>query len=378
VGIAIITASLIILLSAFNGIESMVSDLYTDFDPDIIIKAKEGKTFYEDEIDFNIIKSNPAVKTWSPAIEEIVVLKHEKKWINARVYGVSNSFIEIAKMKRDFHLKQGQALFEDGVGSLAIMGNTLMNNLELTIPQRLGYQRVKIYAPKRDAKLRADSNPFNSKFIRISGRIHYNKQVDAEAVVVPLKFARELLSYEKEINAVYVSVKDERQKTLVKKDLQSSLGSGFEVKTNLEKNELIFKTSKTEKMIVFVIMIFIFILAAFNLISSITMLFVEKKDNVKTMIAFGANKNAIFNIFFFEGLLVSAKGIWIGLVMGYFFAAIQFFGEYIPIAEDKAFPILFKWTDFIFILGSVTLLSVFFCYITAKMLIRGNFQNLNC
>jgi lipoprotein-releasing system permease protein len=353
----------------------MVSDLYTDFDPDIIIKTQEGKTFYEDEIDFNAINSNPEVKAWSPAIEELVVLKHDKKWVNARIYGVSNQFLEMAKMKNSAHLKQGQGLIEDGVGALAILGNTLMNNLEVTIPQRLGYQSVKIYAPKRDAKLRADGNPFISKSIRISGRIHYNKQVDAEAIVVPLKFARELLSYNKEINAVYVSLKDESQKAIVKEDLQSSLGSSFEVKTNLEKNELIFKTSKTEKMIVFVIMIFIFILAAFNLISSITMLFVEKKDNVRTMIAFGADKNAIFKIFFFEGLLVSLKGILFGLVLGYVFASIQFFGEYIPIAEDKAFPILFKWTDFIFIFGSVSLLSVFFCYITAKMLMRRNFQD---
>jgi lipoprotein-releasing system permease protein len=353
----------------------MVAELYTDFDPDIIIKTHEGKTFYEDEIDFDAIKSNADVKTWSPAIEELVVLKHEKKWVNARVYGVSNQFLDIAKMKNPTHLKQGQVLIEDGVGALAIMGNSLMNNLEVNIPQRLEYQRVKIYAPKRDAKLRADGNPFNSKSIRISGRIHYNKEVDAEAIVVPLNFARELLSYNKEINAVYVSVQNESLKAKVKADLQNSLGSDFEVKTNLEKNELIFKTSKTEKMIVFVIMIFIFILAAFNLISSITMLFVEKKDNVKTMIAFGADKNAIFNIFFFEGLLVSAKGIVFGMLLGYSFASIQFFSEYIPISDDKAFPILFKWTDFIFIFGSVSLLSLFFCFITAKMLMRKNFQD---
>ncbi len=373
VGIALITASLVILLSAFNGIESMVADLYTDFDPDIIIKTKEGKTFYEEEIDFNLIKNTPQVKYWSPAIEELVVIKHDKKWVNARMFGVSNQFLDIAKMKDSLHLKQGQGILEDGVGAMAIMGNTLMNNLEVNIPQRLGYERVKIYAPKRDAKMRSDGNPFNSKSVRISGRIHYNKQVDGEAIVIPLSLARELLSYKKEVNAVYVAVKDDSQKDEVKELLQNKLGSNFEVKTNLEKNELIFKTSKTEKMIVFIIMIFIFILAAFNLIASITMLFVEKKDNVKTMIAFGADYKSVFNIFFFEGILVSLKGIIFGLFLGYFVASIQYFGEYLNIAEGKPFPVLFQLTDFIFIFGIVTLLSLLFCFLTAKMLMSKNF-----
>ncbi len=352
----------------------MVADLYTDFDPDIIVKSKEGKTFYEDEIDFQLFKKTPNVKSWSPAIEELIVIKHQKKFINARIYGVSNQFIEIAKLKDTTHLIQGQGIIKDGAGDMALMGNTLMNNLEVNIPSRLGYENVKIYAPKRNAKLRADGNPFNSKSIRIAGRIHYNKQVDGEAVVVPLNFARELLTYKKEINAVYISVSDQAQKENVKVNLQNELGSNFEVKTNLEKNELIFKTSKTEKMIVFVIMLFIFILAAFNLIASITMLFVEKKENVITMIAFGANEKTIFNIFFYEGLLVAVKGIVYGVVMGYLVASVQFFGEYLPIAPGKPFPILFKVSDFIFILAAVSILSIVFCYLTAKMLMRNNFS----
>ena len=368
-----ITAALVILLSAFNGIESLVADLYTDFDPDLIIKTKEGKTFYEDEIDYKEINKITEIKTFSPAIEELVVIKHEKKWVNARIFGVSNAFLDISKMRDSIHLKQGQAILEDGVGSLAILGSTLLNNLEANIPQRLGYEQIKIYAPKREVKLRATGNPFNSKSIRISGRIHYNKQVDAEAVIVPIDFARELLSYGKEINAVYVALSDESKKEEIKQLLQEKLGEDFEVKTNLEKNELIFKTSKTEKMIVFVIMIFIFILAAFNLIASITMLFVEKKENVKTMIAFGATNKAIFNIFFMEGLLVSLKGILLGLVIGYFVSSFQYFGEFLSIAEGKSFPILFKFSDFMFIVGAVSSLSVLFCYLTAKMLMRKNF-----
>jgi lipoprotein-releasing system permease protein len=352
----------------------MVSDLYTDFDPDIIVKSREGKTFYEDEIDFKQIKNTPYIKSWSPAIEELIVIKHDKKFVNARIYGVSNQFISIAKIKDTSHLIQGQGVIQDGVGDMALMGNTLMNNLEVNIPSRLSYEKVKVFAPKRDAKLRADGNPFNSKSIRISGRIHYNKQVDGEAVVVPLDFARELLSYKKEINTVYIAVTDQSHKEAVKVELQNKLGPNFEVKTNLEKNELIFKTSKTEKMIVFVIMIFIFVLAAFNLIASITMLFVEKKENVNTMIAFGADEKAIFNIFFYEGLLVAFKGIVFGVVSGYLVASIQFFGEFLPIAPDKPFPILFKATDFIFIIATVSILSIVFCYLTAKMLMRNNFS----
>src|SRR5690606_5810341 len=97
-----------------------------------------------------------------------------------------------------------------------------------------------------------------------------------------------------------------------KQAIQKKVGNDFVVKTNYEKNELIYKTSKSEKIIVLIILLFIFILAAFNLVASLTMLFVEKLENIKTMIGYGANSRFIFKIFFFEGLLISAKGILIG------------------------------------------------------------------
>ena len=120
---------------------------------------------------------------------------------------------------------------------------------------------------------------------------------------------------------------DKYENEFVKEEIIKFLGNEFIVKTNYEKNELIFKTSKTEKLIVMIILLLIFIIAAFNLVASLTMLFIEKMDNIKTMSSFGADRKFVFKIFFFEGLMISLKGIIIGLILGYAICFTQIYGE---------------------------------------------------
>ncbi len=162
----------------------------------------------------------------------------------------------------------------------------------------------------------------------------------------------------------------------VKKNIQQLLGKAFVVKTNYEKNELIYKTSKSEKIIVIVILVFIFILAAFNLIASLTMLFVEKKDNLKTLTSMGADHKTLFNIFFYEGLLISGKGILFGLILGY---AVCFFQVYtgvlsMPNSGGEAFPIAMSYKDGLLILALVCGLSLLFSYLPVKMMMKKHIE----
>lgn len=376
IGIAVITASLIILLSAFNGIESMIEKLYSDFDSDITIRSTVGKTFPEGQIDLDRIRSTEGVVDVSRAVEEVVVIKHEKKWVNAGLVGVDKSFLQMSRMIE--HMVDGQPVLQDKGKDLALIGATLLDKLGGFIPERTGYEQVILYAPKRDSKVRLGSNPFKTEFINLSGRVNFNREVNAEKIVLPLEKARDLLNYGSDITAVYVDVDSNFSNDAVKTELQHILGDDLEVKTNYEKNELIYKTSKSEKVIVLIILLFIFVLAAFNLIASLTMLFVEKKDNVQTMIAFGADRRTVFNIFFLEGVLISGKGILIGLLLGYGICMVQLKTSLLtmPNSGGEPFPIDLSSTDGLLIVFLVSLLSFLFSFLPVRFLLQRNFGHL--
>ncbi|MDD2982201.1 MAG: FtsX-like permease family protein [Crocinitomicaceae bacterium] len=370
-GIAVTTAALVILIAAFNGIESMVEQLYSEYDSNITIRSSKGKSFDENSLDIKKIKSNPEVSNTSKALEEIVVIKNEQKWANARMIGVEPDFLKIAKVSD--HLVDGYPTLMENEAPMALIGATLLDKLDGYIPKMEGeYERVDVYFPKREAKVSNFSNPFKNLIIPISGRVNYNREVNQEAFIIPIELAKEMLDYEQNITALFVNLKDKSKSEKVKRILQEQLGTDWVVKTHLEKNALIYQTSKSEKLIVIGILVFIFIMAAFNLVASLTMLYIEKKDNIKTMQSFGANQNFVFRIFFYEGLLISAKGIISGLAIGYLICATQIFGELVkmPNSGGEAFPISINWTDGALVLVLVSSLSILASYIPVKFLTR--------
>lgn len=376
VGIAVITAALVILLSAFNGIEQMIEKLYSDFDSDITIRSSIGKTFPENLLNLKDISQTEGVVHVSRVAEEVVVLKHEKKRVNAVMMGVDSSFLAMSKMSE--HIVDGEAFLNKGDKDFAIIGASLLDKLGGFIPDRVGFEQLIFYVPKRDSKVRLGSNPFSTQLVDVSARMNFNREVNAEQIVVPLDLARDLLNYNSDISAIYADVEDGVAVEDVKEDLQEKLGKDFQVRTSYEKNELIYKTSKSEKLIVLIILLFIFILAAFNLVASLTMLFVEKKDNIETMIAFGADYRSIFGIFFLEGLLISGKGILIGVLLGYGICFLQISTSVLtmPNSGGEPFPVDISFADGILIVFLVSLLSFLFSYLPVRYLLKKNFSQI--
>ncbi len=375
VGIAITTAALVILIAAFNGIEQMVEQLYSEYDSNLTIRSVKGKTFDESTLNLKAIKSTPGVVLTSKAIEEIVVLKHEQKWVNARMIGIEPAFLEMADVSA--HMVDGFPTLEENGEPMALIGATLLDKLNGFIPQSVGYETIDVYFPRRNAKISTVSNPFRNQIMKIAGRVNFNREVNQEAFIIPLELARTMLDYEKDITALYINISPGSEAEDVKAELQQKLGKGFVVKTHLEKNALIYQTSKSERFIVICILIFVFIMAAFNLVASLTMLFIEKKDNIKTMQSFGANETFVFRIFFFEGLLISAKGIVIGLLLGYFVCCIQIFGNVLqmPNSNGEPFPVNLTWMDGVLVLTLVGILSTLASYLPVKYLVRKNRAN---
>jgi lipoprotein-releasing system permease protein len=372
IGIAIITAALIILLSAFNGIETMIDRLYSEYDTDITIRPAEGKTFNEGRIDLKDLRKIEGVEQCCRAVEEVVILKHEKKWVSASMVGVDSEFLQMIHV-RD-HMVDGNPILVAGDDRYALIGASLLDKLGGYIPRTVGHESLVCYVPKRKLKITMGKNPFRTELIKLSGRVNYNREVNEQSFIVPLDLSRELLEYEEQISAIYVSCPENADRDEVKLRIQEKLGDDFVVKTNHEKNELVYKTSKSEKLIVLIILLFIFVLAAFNLVASLTMLFVEKLDNQRTMISFGAHRSLLFRIFFFEGLLISGKGILFGAVLGYAVCYLQIYFSLVtmPNSAGEAFPINVTFQDGLLILSLVTALSLLFSYLPVKYLIRKN------
>jgi len=291
--------------------------------------------------------------------------------------GVEESFLNFSKM--DKHLIEGAGFLFKNDTEFGIIGASLLDKLGGFIPERVGYEEITVFAPKRDAKVRVGSNPFTTRRLSLAGRMNFNREVNAEKLIVPLSYARDVLNYSEDVTAIYVDVKDGFENQSVKETIQQKLGKDFSVKTNYEKNELIFKTSKSEKLIVLIILLFIFILAAFNLVASLTMLFVEKKENVDTMISFGADKKTVFQIFFFEGILIAGKGIVFGLILGYSICLAQLKWAILtmPNSGGEAFPIKISLADGVLIVVLVSILSFLFSYLPVRFLIKKNFGHLH-
>ncbi len=360
----------------------MIQNIYSEFDSDISISIKKGKTFNEGQVNWTQLSKIEGIKSYSRAVEEIVVLRHEKKWVNATLLGVEKSFLNAIQLNKIdekgqlVHLINGEGLiFEPKTGKgLGLIGAGLLQKLNLYIDNPKERESILIYAPKRNAKIRPGKTPFNTERIILAGSMNYNREVNDEKVLWPLKNARDLLRYNDELTHILVDVDESTglSNNDIKEKLIRILGPNFTVKTNYEKNELIFQTSKSERLVVIVILIFIFILASFNLIASLTMLYLEKKENMLTLKSIGLHESSIFKIFLFEGLLISGFGIILGLVLGYLICFVQLIFEPIVIpGPNLAFPISFSWNDFFLILLSLTGLSFLFSYFPVRYLINN-------
>ena len=347
----------------------MVSSLYSDYDPAISMRSLEGKTFDSTAVKLTDLRKIPGVISVSKAIEETVIIKHGKKWINARMVGVDYSFVDACRLSE--HMVDGDPYLEVNGEPTSVIGAGLLEKIDGYISETEGYEELMLYTPLRDASMTRLKSPFKVSPLRVVGRMNYNKDVNMSDLLVSINYAEVQLNYGSDITALYFHIKKEDIES-VKGILDTRYGKRFKIKTAAEKNELIFKTSESEKKIVVLILLFIFVLAAFNLVASLNMLFIEKKENIETMERFGATKQFIFRIFFFEGILIALKGIVVGLVLGVGICLLQMQFAFLqmPNSGGEAFPIILQVKDVLFILGMVILLSVLSAYFPVRYLVK--------
>jgi lipoprotein-releasing system permease protein len=310
-GMLVSAAAMVILLSAFNGIEGMIEGLYTEFDQEIIVRPKESKKIHPDSLKQLVSFSQQlqGVERTSLFIQERIILRKKKKWANAELWAVEPSFNEMAKLYTSEHLINGKATENE---NQSLIGVGLANKLGLR-SMDLTPESAVLYIPRQDRKIRIGKSPFFQQNIAVVGAMDYNKEVNDQILLVSLSFAKGY--FNDEVSGLLIQT-EINHRSAVNTTLNNKFGKQFTIKTNLEKNELIFKTSKSEKLIVVVILVFVFILSLFNLSASLTMTFLEKKAQLNTMFSLGLSSVDVKRVFIVLGLIIVGFGVFMGLGLG--------------------------------------------------------------
>jgi lipoprotein-releasing system permease protein len=312
-GIAVGTMALIIVLSAFNGLETLVENLYASFDPDLKITLVEGKTFNTKTFPKAKILAVNEVEFYNAALEEVALIKYQDKQTVATIKGVQSSFYDMSGI--DTMMIEGSVKHTSSTKNAVIMGWGIADQLSLFISQN-AYQ-VSIIVPKRGTKKGiAPGSEFNRRIASATGIFSVNPDFDTKYIVADLEFVQDLLKHKNKLSSVELNLKSGADWKKVKQEVQQIVGDNYRVQTRFEMNELIFKTNKTEKWITFLILSFILIIASFNIIGSLTMLIIDKQKDVWILKTMGANNKIIRKIFFAEGMLINFLGAFIGMFLG--------------------------------------------------------------
>ena len=372
VGIFVSTAALVIVLSFYNGMENFILSMNSKFSPDIRIEAVKGKTFDPQNPVFRELANNSSVKNFSETLEDKALIQFDGKQIVGALKGVTPESLQ--KQSKDHILHIGKFKIESDSIPYALIGPQIQTNLQVPISEF--NNAIELYFPRKESTVN-NINPledFNIRSINVNGILSFEPEFQS-LIILPLDFARDILGEDKAISEIELYLYDTNETYSLQKKIQKELGSDFHVKNREEQNPILYKTIKSEKWIVFFILTFIGIIAIFNIIGSLTMLVIDKKEDMKILQHIGANKPTIENIFFFEGIMIALIGSSIGIIIGYIFCYLQdtygfirtnnIDGNFIDV-----YPVDMRLQDFILVFLTISILSIIVSYLSSKLSVK--------
>ena len=351
--VAIGTLALILILSVFNGLEDLIEVLYNSVQPDVEISPAKGKYIDLDSFPMDKITKNKNIAYYSEVISDMALAKYSQE--NSK--GSERQLIVDLKAVRPDYYKMsgvdsmtvaGRFLVQNSNGYFAVVGNGMATKMGININQI--DQPIYIYYPRADASEIDPLNAFNIMPIYPVGVISVQQEIDESRIYVSLEFARKLMNIQNKATSIELALHDKSIDYKVVKDLESALGTSYIIKDRNKQNATIYKITQSEKWSGFLILSFILLIAIFNVVGSITVLILEKKEDIKTLSYLGSTKSLVKKIFLYEGMLISVLGGAIGLILGVIIIIIQQQFGIIPMDGNfavSAFPVAMKFTDFV-------------------------------
>jgi len=311
-GVAVGTMALIIVLSAFNGIDFFIRDMLSNFDPDLKISVIKGKSFSPEEIPLDKIYHMKGVISHSEVIEENALLSYKGSQKYVSVKGVDNNYASFSGII-PLIVRGNFVMRKDSVNYMA-MGIGVAYNLSLRYDTK---DPVQIYFPsKKTSNILSLSNSLNHNQLFLSGIFSVQQDIDTKYVIVPFSFANSFFEMNGKISSVEIKLNPEYSSDKIKKKIQKLTGTNFKVQNRFEQHALFYKVMRSEKWSSFLILSFILTIASFSLLGSITMIIIDKRKDTFILKSMGAEHKLIRNIFLFEGWLISGICTVSGIILG--------------------------------------------------------------
>ena len=382
-GVALATLALVCTLSVFNGSQDLVTTMFTAFDPEIKITAANGKVFDAQDERIQLLKELPEIEVFSESLEDNAMVQYKGRQTMVVIKGIEDNFNQLTAIDSILY-GRGDWILQDEVVDYAIPGIELVSVLGTGIRF---LDPLEVYAPKRGVKINVTnpSTSFESSYLHSSGLVFaVNQQkYDASYILTSLSFARELFQYETEVSSIELRLVADADLKKVKNEIRRILGNDFLVLDRYEQQADTYRIMEVEKLISYVFLSFILLIACFNVIGSLSMLIIDKRNDVVTLRNLGADDQLISRVFLFEGYMITFFGALIGVGLGLLLCFIQQEFGLISLGSGSsagafvvdAYPVSVYATDVILVLITVLVtgfLSVFFPvrYLTRRLLVK--------
>ena len=372
IGMAIGTAALIIILSVYNGFDALIKSMMSNVEPDFLILPSSGKTFVPNEQAFDLIYDQPEVTSMCCILQDQVFINYDGKQTIAIAKGVdwiyeSESTLGACMVKGEFKLHKGDI-------PMAAVGAGMAYEMGID-PAFLS--PIEIYYPTRTRKISMSNPAASIESVKVwpSGTFSINADTDRELMILPIAKMQELLEYESDVvSGIEIRLADGtsgKQARKLQKQMSQILGEDYIVKDRHQQNESLYKMMKYEKAAIFMILIFVVIIIAFNIFGSLSMLIIEKEDDISTLKSLGAKDALINQIFILEGWMISLAGLAGGLLLGISFALLQQHFGFIKMPGHfivQAYPVILSWSDVLLTTAGVATVG----YVIATLPVLSN------
>lgn len=370
-GVTVGTMALIIVLSVFNGLETLVRSIFNTFDPDLKITPATGKTFIPEDSRLKLLSEADGIACYALCLEENALLRYDERQYIATIKGVDENYPDVSGI--DSSMWDGEFILRSELGRpYAIPGIGIANYLGM----RVNFiTPLNIYVPRRTAG--TDMNPENAfvrNFIFPSGIYQVEQEFDSKYVFLPIDFTRELLEYDKEVSSIEIRFGPGASESSVQKEVKGIFGEGFIVQNKYEQQEIFYKVMRSERLAIFFILTLILIIASFSIIGSLTMLIIEKERDIEILRSLGADNDLIRKIFIFEGWLIAIIGAIAGIFLGFVVCYIQQRFGIVRLRGDSlimdAYPVVLRFRDFIIVPATVLLIGYWAAWYPVRYLTK--------
>ena len=377
-GVCIATIALVCTLSVYNGFQQLISGIFNVFDPDLKISLVDGKTFSPETSELQTVKTLNFIEHYCPVLEDNALIRNKERQTSTTIKGVAPNYVLM--ISSDSIMMEGEFVVEQEGTAYAVIGGELADQIESSSQF---IRPISLYAPIHNSNVNL-ANPEKSFHIQhyyLSGIYATGQiEVDSKYTFLPLASAQELFGYDDDVTSIELKLKKGTDVKKAEKEIADLVGERFNVQNKEEQHEDFYKMMKVEKWITFLILIFILLIAVFNVIGSLTMLIIEKEKDIITLHNLGATEKMIQQIFLLEGWLISIVGAVAGLIIGVTLCLLQQYFGFIKLSDSanenafivNAYPVQVEMPDILLILATILLIGLLVAWFPTRYINSKN------